>query len=1180
MPKGAPKERDYSEEADEPLESGIVKDDFVVEAMNKAFDKDLNMVRDLRYDDSKMRLAANYYDFCANLAGKEVKMPFARQLWMGLHLLGEICPRCTHPNAWIMEKVPVDLDPHTLADKMQLLEYGHCRKCGVTKYELVTNGEIKDYSELVLVGGQRLGKCVIGSTQVLTSQGPMTFNELEALHTKSRGTYGFSNYVGPNLVDEAGNFVRPNKFFRAEPEKLFKVTLSTGQTIEGTPEHPIWTAQGWQKLSEIQVGCTVPIKTGQQAWGTSTDLSLEAAYTEANWHSRVKVRKPAHNVKVACEEMTPTVAGMLGYWVSEGFSYKRTHFSIGNFDRDVLMYCREALEGMFPGVFDGAGRGKPHRAVSLVNAKATLFLDLLLDGQLENQVRSAGKFIPRSVLRAPKECIQEFLRCLYEGDGGMNGAAVEYSSISKRLVQQVQVLLLNLGIPCRIHSKWSWASNGTAAQVSKAVWSLRVRGADNLVKFHDQVGFKSQRKQDLLRKHMKCAGLKKNETPAETDYVSPEIQVEWNRLLGELKEHLKSVVVYDSWGRPRTVSLRINEVKPNGRGKLRLTRYRMRHWIEEAKKTDVWNKHMPSSLQESFEALLARALDTSVFWASVTRVVRTKAQPTYDVSIPGGHRFMANGLLNHNSTFTATLVCYVTHKYFKAPRLSTVASGIQSFTPLTGSFIALTATNAVNLLWKPIRDMISVSEWFQEYFELLDDYGKQYGKELYQFNHTGTYLRLFTKGLDMYPQGPGKRTLRGPTRFVAATDELGHFPFNPATNPDDMEDTGDDERERANADEVHTVLTNSLATVRTEVLNLYKKGIFAYPQGLNLSISSPASWRDKIMRLYAESKDSTITLGIKAATWEVSPIYTRDHPIIADMYRRNPRKAERDFGANPPKLTSSVFDKDMILPMFCLRPTHRISYENSPPHVTHAKIVELNLKPAGYPPSILALDAGLTNNAFAFALLYKDGNTIKVPVALEVVAKPGSRIDFPFLYDNVLKPLVLKYNVKEVYADRWQSEFILRQLEVDTNFRVTSKQYSLKSRDFDSFIDYVPTGQLQLPQLELQPDRIEVVIDFKKELLQFPASHLFRQFLTVQQFAGMLIKGENSTDDIFRAVVLGVTRYFDTKVAERMSKHPFLGRGDMDAEAMCVVGGRSPVSLQQAMARQILLNGMPGENRD
>jgi hypothetical protein len=303
------------------------------------------------------------------------------------------------------------------------------------------------------------------------------------------------------------------------------------------------------------------------------------------------------------------------------------------------------------------------------------------------------------------------------------------------------------------------------------------------------------------------------------------------------------------------------------------------------------------------------------------------------------------------------------------------------------------------------------------------------------------------------------------------------------------------------------------------------------------------------------SADKKTQLAVKASTWEISPLYTRNHPVIEAMYRNNPRKAERDFGANPPALASTVFVKETVQKLFCLEREGGLLYTPAP-DATTAMFVRTKMR-AKYPPSIMSLDAGATNNAFAVTITAKDGHEIHMPIGVEIVAAPRKPIDFVKAYTGVIKPLIETYNVKSVFADRWNSKYVLDQIHTDFNGVVATQAYSLRSDDMASFIEFVNSGQLKMPVTELPFDQIEVVVDFKKELLLYPASHLYLQFLTVQEQRGMLYKGGQFTDDILRSLMLGVTRHFDKKVTDYLSKFKVMDRESMDANAMFLVGGRS-----------------------
>jgi hypothetical protein len=510
---------------------------------------------------------------------------------------------------------------------------------------------------------------------------------------------------------------------------------------------------------------------------------------------------------------------------------------------------------------------------------------------------------------------------------------------------------------------------------------------------------------------------------------------------------------------------------------------------------------------------------------------------------------MAAGQRAGKSSFVSTINTYLLHRFLKAPRLSQICNGIQDFTPLTFTFVGLTAGRAVRLLWNPFVEIVKASQWFRDYFSLMDHYGQKYGKELYK--DQVLFYRFFTKNIDVYPMGPIKRTLRGDTRVVAAVDEIGWFPLS-ARHDDDEEGDEEDAREHANADEVYASLDNSLMTVRTEVYNLYQKGINHIPTGFMLNISSPQSEKDKIMSLVGESEDpAALSLGLQLATWDISPLYSRDHPVIVSAYKKNPIKAERDFGARPPSMSSSMFPDETILALFNqgLVNSHTIRVEaglleedTDSIKRTSAFLVENpEYKKVALPPSILSVDAGLTNNSFTLVVAHLVDTRLVVSTLLEIIPQRGTQINFPGVYANVIKPLIKTMNVRVFVSDRWNSITTLQSAADDFKGQLECFQRTLNAKDFGAFRDSIENGMLEFPQLEKTVEEVKAVRNYKKELVDCPASHLFLQFLTTKQVAGVFVKGDKYTDDILRAVAVAHSAAFNQRVRTFLSKFQAIG---------------------------------------
>ncbi len=516
------------------------------------------------------------------------------------------------------------------------------------------------------------------------------------------------------------------------------------------------------------------------------------------------------------------------------------------------------------------------------------------------------------------------------------------------------------------------------------------------------------------------------------------------------------------------------------------------------------------------------------------------------------------GQRSGKSMMSGLMSSYAVHRMLKLPKLSEITRGIQDFTPLTATFVALSFTRAEKLLWNPFNELVKGSDWFQGYHEMLNTSGKRYGMEF--LKERKCYLYYQHKNIEVYPLGPMKRALRGDTRYLASLDELGWFKYDVKV---EGEEDDDDEREVANADEVHAALENSLLTVRTELHNLYKKGIHHAPNAWLLATSSPASWRDKICRLLKESEGSKQSLGVRLSTWNVNPSYTEDHPFIAEQYRKNPQRAERDYGANPPKLASERYKPEHIQTLFTGVNRFKVEQVHTDKKLVYGRINavgdsfganSVGFRPTNRPtwePTVLAIDAGFNNNSFAFALgslqyskpqtiwnkkdelSDQDAPTLKVKCIGEVIPRDGYEVSFPMMYTYLITRLIKECNTVYLVADRWNSLMLLQSVGAQFPEQCGGLQYSLRKEDFTSFdTDYINASKIQFPALELEPEVIESVSDYKKGLMGKPASHLYLQFRTVMEAKGVVMKGDGFTDDIYRSVVLLATAVRLPKVAK------------------------------------------------
>lgn len=496
------------------------------------------------------------------------------------------------------------------------------------------------------------------------------------------------------------------------------------------------------------------------------------------------------------------------------------------------------------------------------------------------------------------------------------------------------------------------------------------------------------------------------------------------------------------------------------------------------------------------------------------------------------------GQRSGKSSTSAVVASYVLHRYLMYPMLSSMTNSMQASTELVIIFCSLTYQKAFDVMWTPFKNIVDQSQWFKSYFALLDSYAQQYGKELYI--NSKSILAFANKNIRCYPTGPTASKLRGNTSIMTLMDELGLFPL-----PDPgREVSEDDTNRRADSDEAYTSLLNSLATVGAAQKELITKGNFDAPPCLMLSVSSPISKRDKVMRLLEESKTNPYIFGAQLATWEVNPFLDRDSPLIASAFAANERRALRDFGAVPTETSSPFFDDNVIDLLFTGRPnSHVMQYVYANGYVW-GKIRQVNQYDQ---PTVIALDAGLVNNSFAIVVVGydKESQITQTVCALEVMATGSQVIDFQQVYSEIILPLAQALNCVLVVADRWNSVDHLHRIRADRGERnkkpiTQGKQYSLKLKDFEAVRTMIQNKTVTCPKLNQELEKkikSGTIADYKKELIEHPIEHLALQFLTVTDMGKLCPgKAEGYTDDILRAWVLAVTIINKEKVQELIDR--------------------------------------------
>ena len=313
--------------------------------------------------------------------------------------------------------------------------------------------------------------CVTGDTLIETARGWCRIDEMKA--------------VVPELVSSLdGDQRRASRWFDSGVQPVVRVTTRHGFRITATTNEPLLVLTPdlemvWRDVDDLQIGDVLCINRARASTAWPRQLQLPTAIYEG-----LGVPQP----KALPETMTPELARVLGYLVAEGWvTAKRVSFI--NKCPEVIADFKRCWDEVFP---DTRLHEFHH-----VNDYDCIVLDIHAQrvtqflGQLGlAPVKSAHKAVPWSVLQADQASVVAFLAAYFEGDGSADYSWHDATSRSRKLLAQVQLMLLKFGIVSIMQA--------TRRLGKHKGWRLRLTG-ENQELFDLRIGFISNRKRELPR---------------------------------------------------------------------------------------------------------------------------------------------------------------------------------------------------------------------------------------------------------------------------------------------------------------------------------------------------------------------------------------------------------------------------------------------------------------------------------------------------------------------------------------------------------------------------------------------------------------------------------------------------------------------------------------------------------
>jgi len=342
--------------------------------------------------------------------------------------------------------------------------------------------------------------CVTGDSLIITENGLEEINKIAN-----------NEDISLNILSKDKKINKASKWFDSGNHETIKITTNKGYSITGTKNHPLLTltkdytgkpAFVWKTLENIKQGDFTVIDRREDDFWPENELSLVKYWP--------KKGDGHQHQKILPHRLDNNLAFILGALVSEG-SISENKIEFCNTDEKFIEEFEDKWKKTFPDSLlhkflkSPSSYGKKDYWRLECHSRYTIeFLRNI--GLLA--VKSNKKTIPFSLFKSPKHIISHFLKAYFEGDGCIFSAGrkieLNCSSISKKLLSEIQIILLRFGIESKIR-----------LDIGKNLYKLIINGKLNIFRFYKNIGFSSIRKS----KRLELITLNYKKDYSATDYV-------------------------------------------------------------------------------------------------------------------------------------------------------------------------------------------------------------------------------------------------------------------------------------------------------------------------------------------------------------------------------------------------------------------------------------------------------------------------------------------------------------------------------------------------------------------------------------------------------------------------------------------------------------------------------------
>jgi intein/homing endonuclease len=319
--------------------------------------------------------------------------------------------------------------------------------------------------------------CVTKDTYLLTDKG---YRRLERLIDESKkGAYYTNNYIvrGKNRF-YSGNIVVNNK---KSPTNIIKTRY---EELECSEDHKLWAFKEgkyqYVRSNDLSVGDFIAVKYNQQIFGNDDYIGYNP-------------EKGKCTNCFSCDYVNEDIAYFVGLYVAEGYAREVISKRTGSLTMgQIVISCGDDITESLNKL--GVSYQETDEVHYTINSKHLVEFLKLLGFNIKN--KATQKVLPDKVLSWSKKNITALLRGMFDGDGGVTkNGRVAYTSTSRELIRQVQLLLANLGIIGTVRKNISAPTK--LVKVYSTRYTIEIEGSHS-VKYFEEIGFGLKRKHDRI----------------------------------------------------------------------------------------------------------------------------------------------------------------------------------------------------------------------------------------------------------------------------------------------------------------------------------------------------------------------------------------------------------------------------------------------------------------------------------------------------------------------------------------------------------------------------------------------------------------------------------------------------------------------------------------------------------